>query len=212
MQFSPAEHSTYVNSTNFSSNKTGIIVDLLESVIIAALITAFVYIFIVTPNIVHGPSMLPNFKESQLVLTTSRIPHWLSDTPIGESLGLAYNRGDVIVFSTVAGDDLIKRIIGMPGETVTLSEGKVIINGSTISESYLDPELETNGGSYLAEGEEIIIPPRYFFVLGDNRTQSRDSRDSRIGLVSSDVILGKVIVRYWPLADFTIMQPGEIII
>jgi signal peptidase I len=198
-------------SENPASPK-GMIADLLESIVIAAVICAFIYIFVVTPNIVHGPSMLPTFKESQLVLTTSRIAHWLSDTGLGEGLGLGYHRGDVIVFHTPSGEDLIKRVIGLPGETINLEKGRVVINGNQITEKYLDSAVQTNGGTYLAEGEEIIIPSGHYFVMGDNRPESRDSRDSRVGLVDKNAILGKVILRYWPLQDFTVLQPGEITI
>jgi signal peptidase I len=187
------------------------ITDLLESLIIAALVCAFIYAFVATPNIVNGPSMFPTFKEGQLVLTTSRLAHWLADSDIGRSLGLDYMRGEVVVFHNNASDeDLIKRLIAVPGDIVKLEDGYVYINGEKLAEPYLEQDIFTQGGSYLQDGEELTIPAKHYFMMGDNRPQSRDSRDSRVGLINRDDILGKVMVRYWPLSDFAIIRPGEV--
>lgn len=211
MQFIQGEHNPYLEHSSFAKSRWSVVADMLESLIIAALICGFVYIFVFTPNVVHGPSMFPTFKEGQLVLTTSRIAHWLSDSGLGTALGLDYGRGDIVVFHTVSGEDLIKRIIAIPGDKIAINRGNVIINGEQIDEPYLEDSVKTNSGSYLSEGEELLIPEGFYFVMGDNRTQSRDSRDMMVGLVKQSSILGKVVLRYWPLADFTIIRPAQAI-
>lgn len=215
-QFEPELEPVQSSAAHTSSPKLAfgkyrqVITDLLESLLIAAAVCAFIYAFVATPNIVNGPSMFPTFKEGQLVLTTSRLAHILADSDIGRSLGMDYMRGEIIVFhNNVSDEDLIKRLIAQPGDVVKLQNGYVYVNGEKVDESYLQQDIFTQGGSYLAEGEELTIPPKHYFMMGDNRPQSRDSRDSRIGLINRDDILGKVVVRYWPLSDFAIIRPGD---
>ncbi len=100
----------------------------------------------------------------------------------------------------------------MPGDTLVIRQGEIYINEEQAAETYLADSVTTRGGSYLAEGEELIIPEGKFFVMGDNRNESRDSRDIRVGLVSKDDVLGKVILRYWPVSDFGTITQGEVLI
>ena len=105
-------------------------------------------------------------------------------------------RGDLIVFRTNASDDAalhIRRVIGLPGETVEIRDGKVYINGSDepLDDSFV-PEVPTgNYGPY-------TVPENSYFMLGDNREYSRDSRFWKNTFVSFDEIVGKAIVRYYP--------------
>ncbi len=105
-------------------------------------------------------------------------------------------RGDIIVFRTNASDDAalhIRRVIGLPGETVEIRDGKVYINGSDepLDDSFV-PEVPTgNYGPY-------TVPENSYFMLGDNREYSRDSRFWKNTFVSFDEIVGKAIVRYYP--------------
>lgn len=182
--------------------------DVMESILIAVVIYAVIHVFLFTPNIVHGPSMLPTFEENQLVLTSSRIAHWLGNNGVGQGLGFNYQRGEVVVFHKSTGEDLIKRIIALPDEKVMIKSGKVYVNGEYLPEPYLSDQVTTTGGSYLAEGEEITVSPGFYFLMGDNRENSQDSRDLRVGQVHRDSILGKVLVRYWPPQSFKIFRPN----
>jgi signal peptidase I len=178
-------------------------------VVIAFFICIVVYLFIATPNQVDGPSMQENFQNDDLLLT-NRLVQWFSGTEIGDTLGLEYQRGDVIVFQQEGKPPYIKRIIGLAGDRVSVRNGYVYINGQRIEEKYLDPSLRTRGGTYLQEGEEITVPENGFFVMGDNRNNSSDSRDARVGIVDRSNMIGKVIVRYWPLPTFAFIGTGEI--
>jgi len=117
------------------------------------------------------------------------------------------HRGDMVVFERPPGvsgrqeDDLIKRVIGLPGEQVEIVNGTVYINGQRLVEPYI---TEAWGDTR----PMIVIPDRHYYVLGDNRNSSQDSRSGRIGLVPRDRIVGKALLRYWPFGDFGLAPNG----
>ena len=105
------------------------------------------------------------------------------------------DRGDIVVFwyPEDPSKSYIKRVIGLPGDTVEIHEGVVRVNGRDVSESYLDPRLNLSHRSLTA----TYVRPNYYFVMGDNRDNSSDSRIW--GLVPKKYIYGKALFRYWPL-------------
>lgn len=174
------------------------IVDFLQSIAIALVICIIMYLLIAMPNQVQGSSMEPNFNQGEIILT-NKVSTWLGDTGIGRSIGLDYSRGDIVVFQKPGNSDFIKRIIGEPGDTVSIREGDVYINGKKLDESdYLDSTVFTEAGSFLPEGEQLIVPENSFFIMGDNRGNSQDSRSYEIGFVREEWIKGEVLLRYWP--------------
>lgn len=185
------------------------LVDLLQSIVIALFICIIIYLFIATPNQVSGPSMLENFHDKELVLT-NKITQWLGNSDFGKSLGLDYQRGDVVVFQKPGRQDLIKRIIGLPGESVMVFDGRVYVNNKQIKENYLPPTLRTNAGTFAGEGEIINLAAEEYFLMGDNRGNSADSRDANYGIIKREWLKGKVILRYWPLDKFGVIGTGQI--
>lgn len=162
--------------------------ELLQTAVIALAICIILWLFVVQGNQVDGQSMEPTFHDKELVLTDKIIQHF------GE-----YQNGDVIIFKNESsGNDFIKRIIGVPGDEVSLSGGRVYVNGVQIDESYLPEGRETSGGTFLAEGETVLVPEEKYFVMGDNRGFSRDSRDNSVGLVPKNDLKGRVFLIYWP--------------
>jgi signal peptidase I len=114
-------------------------------------------------------------------------------------------RGDVIIFKYSDTQDFIKRIIGLPGETVMLKDGKIYINGELLDESaYLNSSIYTSGGDFLKEGQSIKVPEGEYFVCGDNRPHSSDSRT--FGTISIDRIKGKAWIVYFPFSEFRIVK------
>ena len=183
---------------SFGALKT-IVVDLIETFVIAGAIFVIIYAFLFRPFQVNGQSMYPTFHNGQYVLTNL----------IGLRFG-GVQRGDVIVFKAPEEEDkdFIKRIIGLPGDSVSVQDGKVFINKEQLDEtSYLPQDLRTTNGFFLQEGDVKIVPQNKFFVLGDNRDFSKDSR--QFGFITRESIIGKSFVIYWPPQDFhAIKAPG----
>jgi signal peptidase I len=156
--------------------------------IIIILIAAAVFVglrFLIQTYIVYGPSMEPNFHEDEWIIV-SKLAYKFQEP----------QRGDTIVFHPPVTDSkpYIKRIIGLPGESVEIKEGKVYIHktdGTTIllDEPYIKEPFFSNYTS-------LTIPENEYFVMGDNRNNSSDSRNG--WLVSRDKIIGKDWIAIWP--------------
>ena len=166
--------------------------DIIETVVIALSIFLVVYLFLLQPHQVNGQSMVPNFQSGEYVLT-DKISYRLG-TP---------QRGDVVVFHAPkeancpegTGCDFIKRIMGLPGETVEIKENGIWVNGQKLNEPYIPVDFETLAGQY-TKGKVIILGPSEYFVCGDNRPYSSDSR--AWGPITQDEIVGRAFFRYWP--------------
>ena len=96
----------------------------------------------------------------------------------------------------------IKRIIGLPGETVQITDGMVYINGQPLNEHYGNAAIENPG----IAAEPVTLGEDEYFVMGDNRNNSQDSRNSNVGVIHRDELLGRAWVRIWPLSDFGVIR------
>lgn len=165
--------------------------DTIQSVALALGIFATVYLFLLQPHEVHGRSMEPNFKDGEYLLTDK----------LSYKIGTP-RRGDVIVFAAppTREEDFIKRIVGVPGDTVSVQNGRVRINDNELKEGYLPDTTLTFGGPVLTEGDKITLKGSEYFVLGDNRSHSQDSR--YFGVIQKGDILGKAWLVYWPPKQF----------
>lgn len=160
--------------------------DILEVIVLAVGIFLIVYLLILRPHKIKGQSMHPNFPDGEYLLT-EKISYYKNDP----------QRGDVVVFKPpISEDEFIKRIIGLPGDTISVLNGKVLINNQELNEDYID--VFTSSGSFLTEGETYIVPKGNYFVMGDNRPLSSDSRSW--GPITKKVITGKAWVIYFPFS------------
>lgn len=154
--------------------------------VIIIIVVVLIRSFIITPVIVSGNSMLPNFNDGELLLVKK----------IGYN-EKAIKRFDVIVIKKDK-EEIIKRVIGLPGEHVSYKNNKLYINDKLVSEDYT--HLNTKDFNL----EEICtcstIPEGKYLVLGDNRPISKDSRS--IGLIDEKNIVGKTTFRLWPVSRF----------
>lgn len=180
----------------------------LQTVVIASSLGVILYLFVITPNQVDGVSMEKSFFNGELVLT-NRLSQWIGNSELGKNLGLSYGRGDVIIFQKPGFKEVVKRIVGLPGEKIAIRDGFVYINNKKVVENYLPAATYTNGGDVVEDGAESVpIPEGMYFCLGDNREASEDSRFSEIGFIDREWMKGKVILRFWPLSAFSLISTG----
>ncbi|MEK9173809.1 MAG: signal peptidase I [Patescibacteria group bacterium] len=164
------------------------ILDALEPVVLAFAVFMMVYLLVAQPHQVQGRSMYPNFHDREYILT-DKITYRKSEP----------QRGGVIVFHAPPpyDSDFIKRIVGMPSETVMIKGGFVYVDGRQLPEMYLPSGYVTSEKAFLREGVPYKIPSNYYIVFGDNRSFSSDSREW--GPISEKAIVGKAWIRYWPV-------------
>jgi signal peptidase I len=163
------------------------VVDFIQTLVVFIAIGTFIYLFIAQPHKVSGSSMFPNFHDGDYIIT-DKLSYRFGQPTLG----------DVVVFKNPRDEsqDFIKRIIGVAGDKVRLENNHVYLNGKLLPEEYIATDVPTDGMAFLQEGDEITVPEGDFFVLGDNRPHSSDSRDW--GYVKKGEIIGKVFLRYWP--------------
>jgi len=171
-----------------------VIYDIVETLVIAAAIVIFVYLFVASPHEVIGRSMEDNFWNGEYLLA-DKVSYHLGDP----------RPGDVIIFKHTDTADYIKRVIGIPGDTVELRDGYFYVNGERLSESeYLESDVYTSGGNYLSEGEIVTVKDGYVFVAGDNRPHSSDSR--AFGPIEQEKIKGRAVLVYWPFSHLKVVS------
>lgn len=168
-------------------------------VIISLIIIFIVRSFVIQPFFVKGSSMMPNFHDGDYLIVNE----------IGYRLQKP-QRGDVIIFKYPLdpGEYFIKRVIGLPGETVEIKDEKVTIYNNQHSEGFVLDESAYLSKSIPTQGEiRQKLNDGEYYVLGDNRTASSDSR--RWGILDQKFIIGKAWVRAWPFNDFKVFEdPG----
>jgi len=160
-----------------------IVWEALEVVCVAFLPLFISYQFLARPFLVQGASMEPNFQDGNYLVVD--IVSYRFEDP---------SRGDVVVFHYPGNRDLfyIKRIIGVPGDNIDISEGGIFINGNEIDERYLEGDVLTDAFTK----SEFILGSDQYFVMGDNRPASFDSRSW--GPLEREDIVGVVKFRVWP--------------
>lgn len=149
----------------------------------------FIYLLILQPHKIKGASMMPNFPDGEFLLTDK--VSYRSGEP---------KRGDVIVFKAPIdeSEEFIKRIIGLPGDKVMIRNSRIYINGKLLDEqAYLDSSVYSSGADFLKEGQEVTVLAGEYFVLGDNRQHSSDSR--YWGFITKKEITGRAWLIYWPI-------------
>ncbi|MCD5407634.1 MAG: signal peptidase I [Desulfotomaculum sp.] len=169
--------------------KSSLIRETLESIVIAVILAIVIRMFIVEPFYIPSGSMEPTLLVNDRIIV-SKISYHLG--------GPAH--GDVVVFRYPddTSRNFVKRLIAVPGDTVELRDSNLHINGNISPENYLFPTLQ------FADYGPTTVPDGYYFMLGDNRNSSEDSRSW--GFMSEDLIIGKSVLIYWPLERFRLID------
>jgi len=151
----------------------------------SVLIAVFSIVFVYQPVKVEGTSMMPGLTDQERI--------FINKFTYRFGLG-SIERGDTVVFRSPPEHEksYIKRVIGLPGDRIRIDHGQVYVNGKPLVEDYVLMDYPDNSVM-----EERVVPPDHFFVLGDHRTSSSDSR--AWGFVPRDSIYGKAVFVYWPL-------------
>ncbi|MPW26064.1 signal peptidase I [Alkalibaculum sp. M08DMB] len=152
----------------------------LESAAIAVVLALLIKFFLFEFVMVDGNSMYPTLNHNDRLIVT-KIQYYFGEPEFDDVVILNYNNNV----------EFVKRIIGRPGDTVEIRDSIVYLNNEPLEEDYINTE------PYL-DFDQVVVPRDTYFVLGDNRNNSRDSRYSDVGFVSEDKIIGKVLFRIFP--------------
>jgi len=180
-----------------TARSRGCILEVIETLVLTLVIFFVVQTFIAQPYRVEQQSMENTLLPDQYVLVDKLSPRWDD-----------YSRGDIIVFEPPSawidggtGTPFIKRVIGLPGETVEVHDGAVWVDGTKLEEDYTFEGQPTTAPE---EPQQWVIPDGELFVLGDHREASADSRT--FGPIGRDKVIGRAVLRYWPLDAIGILS------
>jgi len=161
-----------------------------RDILFAISIAIFIVIFVVQPVKVEGTSMQPQLADQDRIFVNRFIYRFKE-----------IDRSDVVVFWYPRDHkkSFIKRIIGIPGDTIKIRRGLVYINGKLLDEPYLKPELRD-----FRSFRKVLVPEGKYYVLGDHRNSSNDSRNW--GFVEKSLIYGKAVFSYWPVSNVGLVE------
>jgi signal peptidase I len=180
-----------IPAENTTSGWKHIVLDVVETLLLAAVL--FFVINSVSARVrVDGFSMRPTLEDGELVLV-NKLAYWLGQP----------KHGDIVVFRYPVNpsEDLIKRVIGLPGDVVKIQDGKLYINGLAVSEPYIAAAPEYYG--------EWVVPQGQLFVLGDNRNDSLDSHEW--GVLPQTNVIGRAILIYWPPPEWNSLAVKNVV-
>ena len=162
----------------------------LRDLVVSVAVSAFIIVFLYQPVRVEGTSMLP-VLEDQDRLFINKIAYRVGEV----------HRGDVVVFQFPRdhAKSYIKRVIALPGDRIRIDQGQVIVNGEPLKEPYLQGRFADDRSQ-----SEMVMPPGEYFVMGDHRSISSDSRD--FGPVDRGLIYGKAVFVYWPMEQVGVVR------
>lgn len=182
------------------------ILEIVESTLVTVFVIVMIFTYLLHPvNVVGGSMNNTLFQDDRIFMTTVYTgPHYGDIVVINNDMAYLLDDNNKIIKRDITGSPLkeciIKRVIGEPGQTVEIDAEKeqVIIDGKVLDEPYIK---DTVNDAFEAFNYPITIPEGYYFVMGDNRRGSSDSRVSDIGLIKKDQIYGKAVLRYSPIKD-----------
>lgn len=158
-------------------------------ILLGVALSLFIKVFIIDVPIVKGDSMLPTLRDGERLLTNKVIYNFKDPS-----------RGDVVIIKTPK-DNYVKRIIGLPGDTIEVRNTSIFINGVFLKQEYLEEDYVSSIGV----NEVIEVPDEKYFVMGDNRDVSLDSRNG-LGFIERDYIVGKTEMVLFPFKEISLVK------
>ncbi|SDL40264.1 signal peptidase I [Halarsenatibacter silvermanii] len=172
------------------------LIEIVQSLAIAAVLAFLIITFVAQSFVVEGSSMEETLQHGERLIV-NKLVYRFSEP----------DRGEIVVFTPGEDEDnrYIKRIIGVPGDTVYIQDDQVYVNGEPIEEEYIREEMREVG-----ETGPFEVPENSYFVLGDNRNHSADSRfPNLVGYVDRDKIHGRALWVFWPLNEMRLVDHAE---
>lgn len=179
---------------SFLERLGGYFVEFFETIVVFGAIFASIYLFVAQFHKVQGNSMVPTLHTGDYVIT-EKLSYRFRNPKIGEIIVLRNPRDE--------SQDFIKRIIAVPGDTIKIVNSTVYLNDQPLPENYLPPATLTKAGAFLTEGSLIKVTSNQYFVFGDNREHSSDSREW--GPVTKEEFVGRAVFRYYPFQDIGLL-------
>lgn len=198
------------------------IVDIAESTLITVFVIVMVFTYILHPVNIVGRSMVPTLNKN--IDSSAPAGKASTDKVFMTTVYFGIDYGDILVINKdknylldengkpyvpegtpSLNECIIKRVIAVGGQTVDIRDNQVIVDGKVLNEPYIAPGSTTEGLGGFDAQYPITIPEGYYFVMGDNRNHSTDSRAATVGLIKEDQIYGKAIIKYAPLSEFDIL-------
>ncbi len=175
------------NKASVEDRKRSVFSEVFESVAIAVLLAVVIRLFVLEPFYIPSGSMVPTLKERDRIIV-SKLNYYFQEP----------KRGDIVVFKYPKDPkrNFVKRLIAVGGETVAIKNSRLYINGQPVSEDYLPKGLR------FADYGPVVVPSGNYFMMGDNRNNSDDSRVW--GYLPENLIVGRALVIYWPLERISI--------
>lgn len=166
----------------------GYFIEFFETAVVVLAVFALIHLFVAQIHKVSGNSMIPTLRNGDYLIT-EKISYRFGNP----------RKGDIIVLKNPRDEsqDFIKRIIATPGDTIKVEKNSVFINNQAVNEPYLPSNTLTRQGAFLREDSEIRVGANQYFVFGDNRSHSSDSREW--GPVTREEIVGRAFFRYLPI-------------
>lgn len=180
-----------IEKKSFLENLRSHIIDFIQTLVVFGAIFALIYLFVAQPHKVSGNSMVPTLHNGDYILT-DKLSYRFGNP----------KQGDIIVLKNPRDEsqDFIKRIIALPNQSIRVEKNFVYIDEHLLQEPYLPTDITTRAGSFLQEAVTVKVSPNQYFVLGDNRSHSSDSREW--GGITYEEIVGKAFFRYFPPQSF----------
>ena len=158
-----------------------------RSIILAVVLAVIIRLFLIEVFLVEGTSMFPTLQHQERLIVNKAV-YYLREP----------EKGEIVVFNYSPRRDFIKRVIALNGDTVEIRSGELYVNDDLVDEPYIENYSAMDFGP-------VVVPEGHAFVLGDNRSNSMDSRDSAVGYISLERVKGKAFVIFWPLINLRLL-------